>query len=493
MMPVHRIKREVASSKLAYASKLLVLLLSAMLGSTVVAEALDEAVAQDSFLLTLADALHVYDIDVVHNLNARDVARGRIQRPRLGRFPDLPVNSLPLSQELAVWEGEYEEGEIGAIAILGSGSEAESNAASFLHDWLRAPEEDRLFVSFYRSDLQAADRIASVAAAYGYGILTLHGGERPAMAGNLYATAAQRLAIDSKEARRYRSEVTEFSFLGERVRRNSNSLFRDGEDRGNRRLVRSEPSVFLKETLGGEFTQSTIREIIVPGGVALGETASLPHVIASMVYGDGVITLIGTADERFVLPQINSATLRVLFDFVERSEAIRSDAIVDIDADGRVKISSALRDTDPGFDIVHADTLPFEYVPNLSVTKSVVIDTSVDWFGDQTETLAFQTGFEVRFLSADNMRIAQTRVALEYQYDSQSGEINYLDSWGRDTVRLRDNLDYAGLGESMQTIASYAGWIGLLRKMYEEQVPFLQGRYEFLKLDKSGRDTPARY
>jgi len=212
-----------------------------------------------------------------------------------------------------------------------------------------------------------------------------------------------------------------------------------------------------------------------------------------MVYGDGVITLIGTTGERFALPQIDSATLRALFDFVERSEAIRSDAIVDIDAEGRVKISSALRDTDPGFDIVHADTLPFEYVPNLSVTKSVVIDTSVDWFRGQNETLAFQTGFEVRFLSADNMRIAQTRVALQYQYDSQSGEISYLDSWGRDTGRLRDNLDYVGLGEGMQTIASYAGWIGLLRKMHEEQVPFLQGRYEFLKLDKSGRDTPARY
>ncbi|HAJ75819.1 MAG TPA: hypothetical protein DCM64_05140 [Gammaproteobacteria bacterium] len=493
MMPVHRINRELASSRLAYASTLLVLLLSAMPGSTLVAETLDEAVAQDSFLLTLADALHVYDIDVAHNLNARDVARGRIQRPRLGRFPDLPVNSLPLSQELAVWEGEYEEGEIGAIAILGNGPETDSNAVSFLHDWLRASGLDRLFVSFHSSDLDAADKIASVAGAYGFRILTLHGGESPAMAGNLYATAAQRLAIDSRAARRYRSEVTEFSYLGERVRRNSNSLFRDGGDRGNSRLARSEPSVFLKETLGGEFTQSTIREIIVPGGVALGETATLTYTIASMVYGDGVITLIGTADEQFVLPQIDTATLRALFDFVERSEAIRSDAIVDIDADGRVKISSALRDTDPGFDIVHADTLPFEYVPNLSVTKSVIIDTGVDWYAGRTETLAFQTDFEVRFLSADNMRIAQTRVALEYQYDSQSGEVSYLDSWGRDRLRLRDNLDYAGLGEGMRTIASYAGWIGLLRKMREEQVPFLQGRYEFLKLDKSGRDTPARY
>ena len=141
-----------------------------------------------------------------------------------------------------------------------------------------------------------------------------------------------------------------------------------------------------------------------------------------------------------------------------------------------------------------ADTLPFDYVPNLPVTKSVVIDIGVEWFANaDSDVLAFETDYEVRFLSANNMRLAQTRVALAYQYESLSDSSAYTESWGRDFQRLRDNLDYSGLGSSMVGIANYAGWVGLLRKLREDQVPFLHGRYEFMKVDKSGRDTPSRY
>jgi hypothetical protein len=45
----------------------------------------------------------------------------------------------------------------------------------------------------------------------------------------------------------------------------------------------------------------------------------------------------------------------------------------------------------------------------------------------------------------------------------------------------------------MATVANYAGWIGLFRNLQEEDVPFLRGRYEFMKIDKTGRPTPAHY
>ena len=72
--------------------------------------------------------------------------------------------------------------------------------------------------------------------------------------------------------------------------------------------------------------------------------------------------LLEEAGAAWELPALEAKTLKALWDFVARSIAIKSDAIVDIDEAGRVRISSALRDTDAGFEIMHAYTLPFAYV-----------------------------------------------------------------------------------------------------------------------------------
>lgn len=110
---------------------------------------------------------------------------------------------------------------------------------------------------------------------HGHVVLLLESNTDIAVAGNFYATAARRFAIDGRHARRIESEVTELTLLGERVRHNGSSIFRSGEALGGRAFARTEPSVFEKESLGDEFSEATIREIIVPGGVALGETAYL--------------------------------------------------------------------------------------------------------------------------------------------------------------------------------------------------------------------------
>jgi len=459
----------------------------------VAADVLDEGVQSDSFLLTLADALGAYDIDVTSNLNSREVVRQRIQRPRLGRFPDLPLDRLAGSEEIVSWEGAYGESELGGVALLIDGLAAVSSE-TFVDRWLQSSGEQRLFVTFYADDLVAAERLADVAVDYGHAVDVLFEPDRVATAAELYATAAQRLAIDSRAARRYRTEVTELEYLGERVRRKSNSLFVDDGNLGDGSLARREPSVFLKETLGDEYNQSTIEAIIVPGGVALGETASLDFVPKELVFRDGELILVDEHGVNWSLPEIRLADAKALFDFVARSEAINSDAIVDIDADGRVRISSALRDTAAGFAIMHADTQPFEFVPNLPVTKSVVIDSGIDWQSLANDNrLQFEVDYEVRFLSADNMRIAQTRVALEYKYHSGRKTSNYSDSWGKYLGRLDENLDYSGLGQSMVEVASYAGWVGLFRRLHEDRLSFLQGRYDFMKIDKVGQKTPVRY
>lgn len=476
----------------SYTAALAVVALSS-LPALVVADSLDEGVQQDSFLRTLAGALGGYDIDVTSNLNSREVVRQRIRRARFGRFPDLPIDSLTNSEEIVNWESAYLESEIGGVAILVD-EVVQMSAELFTDRWLHSSSEQRLFVTFYADDLAAAKKIADVAATFGHASDLYFGAERVAAAGRLYATAAQRLAIDSRAARRYRTEVTELDFLGERVRRKSNSLFVDGGNRGDGSLARREPSVFLKETLGDEFNQSTIESIIVPGGVALGETASLDFVPVELVFDHGELLLVDEEGENWSLPDIELVDVKALYDFVARSEVINSDAIVDIDADSRVRISSALRDTEVGFVIMHADTQPFEFVPNLRVTKSVIIDIGVDWQRlAKGEPLQFEVDYEVRFLSADNMRIAQTRAALGYEYASIHKSSEYSASWGRYVSRLDDNLDYSGLGQSMAEVATYAGWVGLFRRLHEDRVSFLRGRYEFMKIDKSGRKTPARY
>ncbi|PCI74670.1 MAG: hypothetical protein COB20_14860 [SAR86 cluster bacterium] len=459
----------------------------------VAADSLDEGVQQDSFLLTVADALGAYDIDVTSNLNSREVVRQRIQRPRLGRFPDLPIDSLASSEEIASWETAYRGSELGGVAILIDGFDSVSSAV-FTERWLQSGSEQRLFVTFYADDLAAAEKLADVAADYGHAIELVFDVGRATVAAELYATAAQRLAIDSRVARRYRTKVTELEYLGERVRRKSNSLFVDDGNRGDGSLARREPSVFLKETLGDEFNQSTIEAIIVPGGVALGEVASLGFAPTELVFRDGELALVDEEGMNWRLPEIGLEDAKALFDFVARSEVINSDAIVDIDADGKVQISSVLRDTDVGFAIMHADTQPFKFVPNLRVTKSVIIDIGVDWQQvAEGGRLQFEVDYEVRFLSADNMRIAQTQAALEYQFNSAGKTSDYLDSWGRYASRLDEKLDYSGLGQSMTEVATYAGWIGLFRRLHEDQLSFLRGRYEFMKIDKSGQRTPSRY
>ncbi len=272
------------------------------------------------------------------------------------------------------------------------------------------------------------------------------------------------------------------------------TIFVAAGNKGNGSLARTEPPVFLKETLGDEFNQATIEVIVVPGGVALGETAAIDMSVLELVYSERELRLIDEVHGLWSLPDITPVDLKALYDFVMRSDAIKSDAIVDIDADGRIRISSALRDTDAGFAIMHADTQPFEFVPNLPVTKSVVIDTAIDWHkAAALNKLQFRTNLELRFLSADIMRIAQTRVALAYRYDSESRNISHLGGWGRDLRRLDEKLDYSGLGNSMEKIANYAAWVGLLRRLQENKIIFLRGRYEFMKIDKTGKDTPRRY
>ena len=311
--------------------------------------------------------------------------------------------------------------------------------------------------------------------------------------GRLFATAGQRMAIDSRQARRFRSDLSEFDYLGERVRRDSASLFASNRQEGSR-FSRGEPSIFRKASLGDEYEASTIEEIIVPGGIAFGESAELPEGINSLIFNEGELRLGRQSGGFWSLPEEELSTLKALFDFVQRAETIHSDAIVDIDAQGKVKISSQFRDTGVGYQFMEIDAQPFEFVRGLPVTKSVIIDTAVKFEPESdSDSLTYSTVYEIRFLSADTMRIAQTRVALEYEYIAAEAAVENSYSWGRDLNRLDENLDYDGLGNVTAPLAGYAAWAALFRKVNLDQIEFLHGRYEFMKIDKSGRRTPSRY
>ena len=96
------------------------------------ADALDEAVSQDAFLLNLSAALASHDIDVTTNLNARDVVRQRIRNVRLGRFPDLPLDRLADSAEIANWEAAFGESELGGLAVIADAEAIDASAEEYL-------------------------------------------------------------------------------------------------------------------------------------------------------------------------------------------------------------------------------------------------------------------------------------------------------------------------------------------------------------------------
>lgn len=315
----------------------------AFVAATSFAEALDDQVALDEFLGQLVNSLDELSIDVTVNVNSREL--GRPNSPRLGGFWDIPVGLFPTAQEISYWEEDLSLDRIGALAvILCEDCDAPASDDDFLEQWLRMPDSHRVLVSFDSVNEAVAVKIAAAARSAELIVQILPSENALAFSGELYATAGRRLVVDSRESRRLDSKVTEFMYLGERSRRGSESIFQKGDSSRGLGLARNEPSVFLKETLGDEFNQSTIEEIIVPGGVALGETARLDFEPVSLAFDGERLLLLDDSDRRWQLPHQVLTVSRALFDFVERSSLINSDAIVDIDENARVSISSALRE-----------------------------------------------------------------------------------------------------------------------------------------------------
>lgn len=455
-------------------------------GSAARAEMLGPQGETSPVLTALADLLDPLGVDVAHNLNLRDLASREPRRPRLGLLADIPPLTLPMSTELELWETAYAAGEIGVLALL---VEAD-DGSPFRDNWLAAPPLARILLSYEAQDEAVVQRMIPVLAER-MQVLHLAPQERTEVeqGGRLYAVAGQRWVLDSAAARTYRSDIPEFLYLGESLRRDSTSVL-NPDSRANRRLASAEPAVFRKESLGDEFEASTIPEIIVPGGIAFGEHAVFSQAGLSLLFAQEQLWLLGEDGMRYVLPSAPLSVWKAAHDFAARSSRIASDAIVDIDERGRVRISSVLADTDLGYEMVHMDTQPFQYVRRLDVRKSVIIDNRVR-FEASGQVMNFSTDYEVRFLQADRMRIARTQAAIVYRYRSEEDRVTHIDSWGPDAFRLEGRTDFEGLGASTAA-ARYAAWIALFRNVHENGLPFTYGRYEFLKLEKAGRTTPAR-
>ncbi len=467
------------------------------------AAVLDPASEPDSVLAAVAESLDAAGIDVAYNLNLREIANGKPERPVLGGLADLPPPSLPLTPELNAWEAAYGRDEIGLIVVLPEGASgittSNPNYEEFYESWLSAEVAERYVVSYEASDDTVAMAVVEAFRASHVvmqippltrSVLTASVSTDPVeLAGRLYVLAGRRLVIDSGTARDYESEIAEFAYLGQSVRRDSNSVI-NPESRALRRIASAEPEVFRKESLGDEFEASTIPEIIVPGGIAFGETAVFDSTLVSLIY-DGNRFWLETTQGRSRLPEESSKDWKADFDFAVRSAQNRSDAIVDIDERSRVRISSALEDTDVGVEMIRIDNEPFNYVRQLDVRKSVIVDSSVRFMGvdDSTE---FETEYEVRFLQADKLRIARTQAAVVYRYASATREVRHWDAWGPDAYRLEGRTDFEKMGNSTAGAGRHAAWIALVRGVVDHSLDFSRGRYEFMKIDKAGRNTPSR-
>jgi len=471
-----------------------VLLVSLILSLTTLcswAAVLDPESAAESPLSELDAALDAAGVDIAYNLNRRHVAGVTPRRPRIGALADVPPMLFPMTPELLAWEAAFAQGDIQALAFLPSGQTAADGFTDFYQQWLDAPAAQRQILSYHHSDTAVAAELRALLED-GHSTLQMSteaGAFEVEEGGRLYATAGRRWVVDSVAAREADIEIPEFTLLGEALQRDSDSAI-DSDSRAQRRIASAEPAVFLKEGLGDEFEASTIPEIIVPGGIAFGENAVFQTENTELVFADDRLW-IAHGEDRLALPLEDLKTWKAAFDFAGRSGLIDSDAIVDIDERGRVRLSSTLKDTDLGGAMVRIDLEPFNYVTRLDVLKSVIIDTRVR-FDVVADTMQFATQYEVRFLQSDRLRIARTQAALVYLYESASGAVSFEDAWGPEAFRLEGRTDYDGLGESTAEAARYAAWIALFRNVHENAMDFTHGRYEFIKLDKAGRSTPTR-
>lgn len=466
-----------------------VALVSGLLASAARPAVLDPESPPEGLLQQVAPALDAVGVDVAFNLNLRHVATQAPRRPRIGALADLPPLSFPDTTQLLAWEEAFARGEIAVLAFLEAGQEHGTD--DFQQRWLEAPAHTRHLLSFFNADAATAASLQALLAESHETLLlqNVDGLQNPEAGGRLFATAGRRWVIDSVAARDVDLVVQEFSLLGESLRRDSNSTI-DPDSRALRRLASSEPAVFLKDSLGDEFEASTIPEIIVPGGIAFGENAVLAWEKVALVFAESQLWL-DHGGRRLALPQETTEVLKAAFDFAGRSELIGSDAIVDIDERGRVRLSSALKDTELGAAMVRLDLEPFNHVTRLDVLKSVIIDTEVEI--EEVQGMAhFASQYEVRFLQSDRLRIARTQAALVYHYDTASRLATFKDSWGPEVHRLEGRTDFDALGQSTVDAGRYAAWIALFRNVHGNALDFSHGRYEFLKLDKAGRATPTR-
>lgn len=449
---------------------------------------LDPESTGESPLLELDAALDVAGVDVAFNLNRRHIAGVTPRRPRIGALADLPPLVFPTTPELLAWEAAFARGDIGLLAILTSPASAQG-FQDFYQQWLATPAAQRHVLSYHHNDIAVPELLRDLLADSHATLLWSFASGDAESGGRLYATAGRRWVVDSVSARDADLEIPEFALLGEVLQRDSISAI-DPDSRAQRRLASAEPAVFRKESLGDEFEASTIPEIIVPGGIAFGESAVFPSGSLALEFAENRLWLLHNGI-RVPLPEDDVKTWKSAFDFAERSGRIDSDAIVDIDERGRVRLSSTLKDTDLGSAMVRIDLEPFNYVTRLDVLKSVIIDTSVR-FDVVDALMQFATQYEVRFLQSDSLRIARTQVALVYHYESAGGTVRFEDAWGPEAFRLEGRTDFEGLGASTAAAGRYAGWIALFRNVHENAVDFSHGRYEFMKLDKAGRSTPTR-
>jgi hypothetical protein len=491
----------------------LLFIITILTGLAQISSAQTSSLDQDSppnpLLDQISAAADSADMDVARNLNHPALVRGQIDRVRLGAVADVPAGKQIDSDELEYWETSFARGLIGAIALVGHKSDATAGAApSHNHaeyayeelwaDWRQADLSQRAVISFVVDDADAAVRLFQQLQ---NNFRVLHFPPQSRAEGNnvdsqyaakFYATATHRWLIDSNNARSYSGAIQEFNLLGSSMRGDSNSTL-GRLNREQRRITASEPEVFRKATLGDEFEASTIPEIIVPGGIAFGETAVFEVNVATLHFVDNRLFVADRDGSRWPLPDEDIAILKACLDFAVRSERIGSDAVVDIDERGRVKLSAALRDTEAGYKMVVADTQPFRYIRYLPADKSIVIDNAVVFYQDNDINMRFRTDYEIRYLRADRQRIAQTRVALQYRYDDATDEADYLGDWGTDNSRLREDSDYAALGENTATAARYAAWVALFRSVIGHSLDFTDGRYEFMKTVTAGTPTPVRF
>jgi hypothetical protein len=228
----------------------------------------------------------------------------------------------------------------------------------------------------------------------------------------------------------------------------------------------------------------------VPGGIVFGRVATSANDWsgARLAYdaARGLFVTTGSGVD-VALPPAEPSLLAAVLAFTSKDAS--GEWLVDIGADGEVRLAPELTDSAAGLVAVRADLLPQFYLPMAVGSKSVIVDRDVRFALDPSGTsVRFEADLEIRFYRPE-FRPGDEDVA--ERVGTIALDCSAAD--GRPRLSAPEGRGLSLIAERLPDAAQLAGWVGFFRWAAANELDGLDAVRVALAADESPRvRTPRR-